>query len=109
MPAEVQHSSPRRRSRSGGASSKDQRLEALYRYVTSPEFRHRVDAIQEAYEALQDELQKEKRWFAQKWAREEKYIRGLLDNALGLYSDFEGVNGCGSPALGAGEMVEDAA
>jgi hypothetical protein len=31
--------------------NKDQRLEALYQYVTSPEFRHRVEGIQDAYEA----------------------------------------------------------
>jgi hypothetical protein len=86
--------------------SKDQRMEALYQYVTSAEFRGRVEAIRDAYRALQDELEKEKRWFAQKWAREEKYIRGVLDNALGLYGDFEGVNGCSLQALGAGGPVE---
>jgi hypothetical protein len=36
---------------------------------------------------------------------EEKYIRGVLDNVLGLYGDFEGVKGRKLPALAAREAV----
>lgn len=86
--------------------SKEERIEALYRYVTGPEFRHRVEAIRDSYRGLQDELEKEKRWFAQKWAREEQLIRGVLDNAVGLYGDFEGLNGTRFPALEDGEPDE---
>jgi hypothetical protein len=90
--------------------SKDERMQALYQYITGPELHHRLQAIQESYGALLDELEKEKRWFAQKWAREEKHIRCVLDNALGLYGDFEGLNGVNLPTLGAGERddVEEA-
>jgi hypothetical protein len=87
-------------------ANKDQRIEALYLYVTGPEFRHRVEAIQDNYHALLDELEREKRWCAQKWSRQGRYLRGVLDNVLGLYGDFEGINGCRLPELGSGESGE---
>jgi hypothetical protein len=82
--------------------SKDERIEALHRYITGPDFRHRIEAIQDSYHALQDELEKEKRWCVQKWARQDRYIRGVLDNAVGMYGDFEGLNGSNLPALASG-------
>src|SRR5207244_5713529 len=42
----------------GLSVSKDERMEALYQYITSAEFRHRMQSIQDAYHALQAELEK---------------------------------------------------
>ena len=71
--------------------SKDERIEALHKYVTGPEFRHRMEAMAEAFTSMQEELEKERRWCAQKWARQEQSIRAMVDNVAGLYGDFEGL------------------
>jgi len=74
-------------------SGKDEKKEILYQYITSIEFRQRMEAIKESFTGMQDEIEKEKRWFAQKWSRQEKQLRKVIDNTHGLYGDLEGVVG----------------
>ncbi len=78
---------------------KDEKKEILYRYITSPEFRQRMDAINEAFTSMQEEIEKEKRFFSQKWSREEKQLRKVIDNTHGMYGDLEGVIGKSLPEL----------
>lgn len=78
---------------------KEQKKEILWNYLTSVEFKQRVEAIYESYINLQDELQKEKDWFTKKWAREEKSISLVKDNLLGMHGDLEGIVGKTLPEL----------
>lgn len=78
---------------------KEQKKEILWNYLTSIEFKQRVEAIYESYTNLQDELQKEKDWFTKKWAREEKSISLVKDNLLGMHGDLEGIVGKTLPEL----------
>ena len=78
---------------------KEEKKEILWNYLTSVEFKHRVEAIYESYNNLRDELQKEKDWFTKKWAREEKSIDRVKDNLLGMHGDLEGIVGKTLPEL----------
>lgn len=78
---------------------KEEKKEILWNYLTSIEFKQRVEAIYESYNNLRDELQKEKDWFAKKWAREEKSIDRVKDNLLGMHGDLEGIVGKTFPEL----------
>lgn len=69
------------------------KMEHLYSYITSTEFRHRVEAIIEAFTNMQDEIEKERRWFAQKWSREEKNLRRVLDTTIGMHGDLQSIMG----------------
>jgi hypothetical protein len=93
------------------SADKGERIEALYSYITSPEFRHRIEAIQGFFSVLQDEQEKERRWMNQKWARQDKQLRTVTDHVFGLVGDFEGLNGAAIvPALppgGDGEITAD--
>jgi hypothetical protein len=73
-------------------ADKGERIEALYRYITSPDFRHRIEGIQDFFAQLQEEDEKEKEWMVRKWARREKRIRIVIDTVVGLVGDFEGLN-----------------
>jgi len=89
---------------------KDAKMEALYQFLTGPEFRHRVEAIVENYGVLQDEIEKEKRAAALRWAHQEKSIRAVIDNTLGMYGDLQGITQKALPAIqsleiGDGELV----
>ncbi len=78
---------------------KEEKKEILWNYLTSVEFKQRVEAIYESYIGLRDELQKEKDWFTKKWAREEKNISLVKDNLLGMHGDLEGIVGKTLPEL----------
>ena len=78
---------------------KEEKKEILWNYLTSVEFKQRVEAIYESYNNLREELQKEKDWFTKKWAREEKSIDRVKDNLLGMHGDLEGIVGKTLPEL----------
>ncbi|HSX49147.1 MAG TPA: DUF2130 domain-containing protein, partial [Candidatus Saccharimonadales bacterium] len=66
------------------SEGKDEKMKVLYEYLTGSEFKHRMEGIVEAFSNLQDEIEKEKRWFNVKWARQEKEIRKVIDHTHGL-------------------------
>jgi hypothetical protein len=69
------------------------KADILYNYITSTEFRHRMETIVEAFHGMQEEVEKEKRWFAQKWAREEKNLRKVMDNTYGMDGELQSIMG----------------
>jgi hypothetical protein len=64
-------------------AGKDEKMEVLYKYLTSVEFRHRIQAIVEGFNHLWRDVESEKRWFTTKWARQEKEIRKIIDSTQG--------------------------
>jgi len=65
----------------------------LYNYINSTEFKQKMEAILETFKSISDEIDREKRWFATKWAREEKQLRKAIDNAHMFYGDVQGILG----------------
>lgn len=78
---------------------KKQKSEILFQYINSLDFKHRIEAIIENFNRLQEENEKEKRWFSQKWSRQDKQLRNVLDNINGMYGDLQGVVGNSLPDL----------
>jgi len=74
-------------------AGKDEKMEILYQYLTSVEFQHRVQAIVEGFTYLWGDVEREKRWFATKWARQEREIRKIIDSTQGMYGDLQAVTG----------------
>ncbi len=85
------------------SEGKDAKMEALYQFLVGPEFRHRVEAIVENYGTLQGEIEKEKRAAALRWAHQEKAIRAVIDNTIGMYGDLQGITNRALPKI---EMLE---
>lgn len=81
------------------SEGKDTKMEALYQFLVGPEFRHRVEAIVENYGMLQAEIEKEKRAAALRWAHQEKAIRAVIDNTIGMYGDLQGITNRALPAI----------
>lgn len=88
------------------AAGKDAKMESLYQFLVGPEFKHRIEAIIESYTLLQDELEKEKRTYALKWARQEKAIRSVIDNTIGMYGDLQGITNRALPTIKPLELIE---
>jgi hypothetical protein len=88
-------------------AGKDAKMESLYQFLVGPEFKHRIEAIIESYSTLQDELEKEKRSYALKWARQEKAIRSVIDNTIGMYGDLQGITNRALPTIKPLELIEE--
>ena len=78
---------------------KNEKMEVLYQYMTSVEFTHRIEAIIEAFGGMQEEMEREKRWFQTKWARQDKQLRKVIDHTQGMYGDLQGVIGKSLPEI----------
>src|SRR5215213_2115269 len=87
-------------------AGKDEKMEILYSYLISPEFQYRVQAIVEGFTYLLADVEREKRWFETKWARQEKEIRKIIDSTQGMYGDLQAVTGRSLPTIAALELPE---
>ena len=78
---------------------KNEKTEVLYQYITSVDFRHRIEAMVGAFTQMQNEIEREKRWFQTKWSRQEKQFRTLADHTHGMWGDLQGVVGKSLPDM----------
>jgi hypothetical protein len=69
------------------------KMNMLYQYLTSIEFRQKIEAIVEAFQQLQDDLTKEKSLHMSLWAKREKQIFKVMENTVSLYGDVRGIAG----------------
>jgi len=88
------------------SEGKDTKMEILYTYLSGTEFKNRVEAIVEAFSSMQTEIEKEKRYFSSKWSRDEKSIRMVIDNTLGMHGDLKGIIGNSLPQIKELEVLE---
>ncbi len=78
---------------------KNGKSDLLFSYLSGTEFRLRVEAIIDAFTNMQIEIEKEKRYFSNKWARDEKNIRQVIDNTYGMHGDLKGIVGNTLPQI----------
>jgi len=86
-------------------AGKQEKKEILWNYLTSIDFRHRLEAIYDSYEQAKVYLDKEKEFFRRKWAREEKNIQLLMENLLGVHGDLEAIIGRSLPEMKGLDML----
>ena len=75
---------------SAGQQSK---TELVYQYLTGPRFRQRVEAIVEAFSAMKDDLDKERKVIMKQWAKREEQIERVMGGTVGMYGDLQGIAG----------------
>jgi hypothetical protein len=73
------------------ASTKEEKLELLYRYLSGVEFRQRVEAVVDAFTAMRRDLDAERRAAERQWARRAKQIDAVTFNVAGMYGDLQGM------------------
>lgn len=81
-----------------GEGKKEKSYE-MYEYITGVEFKNRLEAMVEPNMGLLEELEREKRWFIQKWARQEKEIRKVIESAARMYGELQGISGRALPEI----------
>jgi hypothetical protein len=78
---------------------KHTKMEILYNYLSGQEFRHRVEGIAEAFIALKEDLEVEKRAAQRSWAKREKQLERAIMNTSGMYGDLQGIIGATLPSI----------
>lgn len=78
---------------------KQGKMDILFKYLSSTEFTHRVEAIIEAFSSIRQDIQKERDFFSRKWARQEKSIQHVIDNTFGMRGDLESIMGKDLPEM----------
>ena len=69
------------------------KTEMVYQYLTGPRFRHRVEAIVEAFSTMQEDLDKERQVILKQWAKREGQIERVMGATVGMYGDLQGIAG----------------
>jgi len=81
------------------SEGKHEKMELLYEYLSSTEFRHRIEAIVEAFRSMQDDLDKERETMERQWAKRGKQIELVVQNVSGMYGDMQAIAGQSLPKI----------
>ena len=81
------------------SAGKGEKMEAVYDYLTSPQFAHKLKAVYGAFQKMREELESERSVTQQRWARREKQLQSGLSELLGVAGDLQGLAQQELPAL----------
>jgi hypothetical protein len=73
------------------AAGKGEKMEALYDYLTSPQFAQKLKAVYETFTLMSRELEQEKSVTLQRWARREKQLSTGVSQLLGVGGEIQGL------------------
>lgn len=89
------------------SKGKESRKEIVYNYITSTEFKQRIETWVEYFNNRRLDVQKERIYFNKKWEKEEKEIQKVLENTVGIYGDLQGIIGQALPKIQQLELPEE--
>ena len=79
------------------AESKNQnkadKMELLYNFLTSNEFKLQVEAIVEGFTQMSTDLESEKRAMKRIWKKREKQLEKVVDSTLAMHGSIKGIAG----------------
>lgn len=69
------------------------KMAILYQYLTGPQFRQRVEAIKEAFTAMQADLITERTVYERHWAKRQKQIDRVMASTVGMWGELQAIAG----------------
>lgn len=69
----------------------DERMKLLHDYLSSTEFRQRIEAIVESFRSMQDDLNGERTVMERYWAKRETHLQVVVKNVAGMYGDMQAI------------------
>lgn len=73
------------------SEGKNEKIEVLYKYLSSQEFKQKVEAIVEAFASMKKDLDDEKKAMTKIWAKREKQLDRVSSNTVKIYGDMQGM------------------
>jgi hypothetical protein len=84
---------------------KNEKMEALYDYLCSPQFAQKIRAVVDAYNAMKLDLDKEKAAMARLWRKREAQLERITLNIMGMCGELQGLAENSLPQLEAIGML----
>jgi hypothetical protein len=81
------------------SAGKGEKMEAVYDYVTSPQFAQKLRAVYDTFQKMRDELESERNTTQQRWARREKQLQAGVASLLGIGGEIQGLAQDSVPGL----------
>lgn len=73
--------------------NKGEKMEILYNYLKSNQFKIQIENIVSAFSAMRESLEKEKRSIQKTWAEREKQIDKISESTIQIYGSIKGIAG----------------
>ncbi len=73
--------------------NKGDKMEMLYDFLTSNEFKLQIEGIVEGFTQMQDDLKREKNAMKTMWRKREKQIDKVISNTVHMYGSIRGIAG----------------
>jgi len=87
--------------------NKGEKMEMLYTYLTTNEFKLQVEGIVEGFTQMQSDLESEKRSLARIWKQREKQLQKVLLNTTHMYGSIKGIAGNAIASVSLLELTND--
>lgn len=78
---------------------RDEKMGLLYKYLSGPQFKNRVENIVMAFVNMKSDLDTEKRSFNRIWSKREKEIEKVILSTSNMYGDLQGIIGGSLPEI----------
>jgi hypothetical protein len=91
------------------ATGMNDKMQALYDYLAGDAFRHKVEAIVEAFRALHEQLMRERRAMEKLWNERERQLDRIMGSTAGMYGELRGTIGGAMAPIAALELDGDVA
>jgi hypothetical protein len=79
---------------------KNEKMEALYDYLCSPQFAQKIRGVIDAYQTMKVDLEKEKAAMQRLWKKREAQLDRITSNMMGMSGELQGIAEDSLPALG---------
>jgi hypothetical protein len=86
--------------------NKGDKMELLYNFLTSTEFKQQVESIVEGFSQLKIDIDTEKRAMQKIWKEREKQIEKVINNTIDMYGSIKGIAGSAIESIKALELPE---
>ncbi len=73
--------------------NKGDKMEMLYNFLTSTQFRQQIEAIVEGFSQLKSDIENEKKSMQRIWKEREKQIEKVMINTVDMYGSIKGIAG----------------
>jgi hypothetical protein len=78
---------------------KNEKMEAVYDYLCSPQFAQKVRGVVDAYQAMKVDLEKERAAMQRLWKKREAQLDRITSNMMGMSGELQGIAEDALPAL----------
>jgi hypothetical protein len=78
---------------SGAQEHRGDKMSMLYEYLTGSEFRLNIEAIVEGFEAMRNDLARERTAMERLWKQREKQLEKVIFSTAGMYGSIKGIAG----------------